>query len=162
MEFCGVKWGKVGNSKEYFFGEYRFTLDDKNRFFIPAKFREKLSLFGRILVLTRGLEKCLLLYPREEWINLTEKIGKLPFTSSEARKFSRYLFSGAYECEIDSQGRISLPAPLKKYAEIKKDIVIIGVGERIEIWGKEEWDKYTKEVEKEIEEIAGRLKEYGV
>ncbi|MCD6219091.1 division/cell wall cluster transcriptional repressor MraZ [Candidatus Calescamantes bacterium] len=144
------------------YGEYKFTLDDKNRFFVPAKLREKLLPLGKRLILARGLDKCLLLYPLEEWKTLVQKVSHLPFTLPEARQFTRHLFSGAYECEIDSQGRIPLPQHLKEYAGITREIVIIGVGDRIEIWSKDKWEKYFQKTDASIEEIASHLKEYEI
>ena len=149
-------------NKNGFYGEYKFTLDDKNRFFIPAKLREKIISIGKRIILARGLDKCLLLYPWEEWKSLLEKASNLPFTLPSARQFTRHLFSGAHECEMDSQGRISLPQYLREYASIEKEIVIIGVGRRIEVWSKERWEEYFKKTDSSIEKIASNLKEYGI
>lgn len=144
------------------YGEYNFTLDDKNRFFIPAKLREKLIPFGKTFILARGLDKCLLLYSLNEWETLSQKVSRLPLTLPEARQFTRHLFSGAYECEMDAQGRVPLPQYLKEYAGISREIVIIGVGDRIEIWSKDKWEEYFHKTDTSIEDIAANLKEYEI
>jgi len=160
--YCGVKWIRVGNKRVGFYGEYFHQLDEKNRFFVPAKLREKLSFFGKKLILSRGLDRCLFLFPQSEWESLEEKASTLPLTTKEARQFTRHLFSGAMECELDGQGRISIPQNLKEYAGIEKEIVIIGVSNRIEIWASERWSQYFKEVDRNVEDIASRLDEFGI
>ncbi len=148
--------------KEIFFGEYHYTVDEKNRVFIPSRLRERLNRYGKFLILLRGLDRCILIYPESIWEDLSQKIQELPLTSREARQFSRYIFSGTYQCEMDSQGRVSLPGPLKEYAGIDKEVVIIGAGNRVEIWGKEEWDEHFREMGDKIDDIASRLEDYGI
>ncbi|MBA4494256.1 division/cell wall cluster transcriptional repressor MraZ [Paenactinomyces guangxiensis] len=134
-----------------FMGEYRHSIDEKGRIIVPAKFREGL---GHAFVITRGLDSCLFAYPRSEWTQLEQKLKALPFTKADARKFTRFFFSGACEVELDKQGRILLPANLRDFAKLEKDCVIIGVSTRIEIWSKELWEDYYASSEESFNEIA--------
>ena len=140
-------------------GEYQHKMDNKGRVIIPAKFREEL---GDNFVATRGLDNCLFVYPMNEWNTLKDKLTSLPITSKEARSFVRFFFSGATECELDKQGRISLPANLRNYADLNKKIVIIGLGSRIELWAEEKWDNYLDSAEESSEEIAATMEELGI
>lgn len=140
-------------------GEYQHTLDAKGRLIIPAKFREEL---GQGAVLTRGLDNCLFLFPAPEWESLETKLKTLPLTKSDARQFVRFLFSGATECEIDKQGRISIPPNLREFAVINKDAVVIGVSSRIEIWSTEKWESYVGLAEASFEEIAENIVDLGI
>ena len=142
------------------YGEHRHALDGKNRLFIPAKLRGTFQEDG-MLVLSKGLDGCLFLYTREEWQSLEAKTKSLPLTGRDARAFTRYLFSGASLCAIDTQGRIPLPQTLKEYAHINRDVVIIGVSNRIEIWAKEKWQEYSKQTEN-VEDIAAKLEGFGI
>ncbi|HHY36558.1 MAG TPA: division/cell wall cluster transcriptional repressor MraZ [Firmicutes bacterium] len=137
-----------------FMGEYRHTIDSKGRLIIPVKFREGL---GPSFVATKGLDSCLFLYPREEWSNLEQKLKALPFTRADARAFVRFFFSGATECEMDRQGRILLPPNLREYAGIEKDVVVIGVSNRVEVWSEEGWRAYSSKAEQAYEEIAEKI-----
>ncbi len=140
------------------YGEYHHTLDEKDRFILPAKFREKIkTLSNKKLYLTRGLDGCLFLYSYNVWKKLEEKLNSLTFTKQEVRFFNRLYFSGAVEVSIDSQGRVSIPSYLKEFAGIKKEIVILGVGERIEIWAKDKWEDFYVNNRKRFEEIAEKL-----
>ncbi|MFY9175656.1 MAG: division/cell wall cluster transcriptional repressor MraZ [Peptococcia bacterium] len=139
-----------------FTGEFQHSIDDKGRLIMPAKFREML---GESFMLTKGLDGCLFVYPQAEWRNLENKLKNLPFTNKDARAFARFFFSGASECETDKQGRILLASNLREYAQINKDVVIIGVGTRLEIWSKEIWAGYSNEVEGNYEELAEKLVE---
>lgn len=134
-----------------FMGEYRHNIDDKGRLIIPAKFRERL---GDSFVITRGLDRCLFAYPRSEWTQLEQKLKTLPFTKADARKFTRFFFSGACEAELDKQGRIHIASNLREYARLKKECVIIGVSTRVEIWCKEQWEEYYCNSEESFNEIA--------
>lgn len=135
-----------------FMGEYEHTLDDKGRLIMPARFREELGLR---FVVTRGLDRCLFVYPLSGWTRLVEeKLQALPLGKTEARAFVRTLMSGATECELDKQGRIMLPANLRAYAGLEKDAVVIGVSSRVEIWAKDEWEKYSSAAEASFGEIA--------
>ena len=119
-----------------FKGEYNHTVDAKGRLIVPAKFREAL---GETFVVTKGLDGCLFLYPNEEWAIIETKFRELPLTTKDARKLSRFFFAGAADCEVDKQGRILLPAVLRDFAAIGKEVVLVGVLNRVEIWSKERW-----------------------
>ncbi|MBP3766375.1 MAG: division/cell wall cluster transcriptional repressor MraZ [Bacilli bacterium] len=136
-----------------FMGEYNYTIDDKGRLTIPSKFREKL---GSNFIVTRGLDKCLFVYPKEEWDNVISKYKELPNTK-DARAFMRFFLSGADQNDFDKQGRINIVSSLKSYANLTKDCVIIGVNERIEIWDKESWNKFITDNEENLSDIAEKL-----
>ncbi|MBC9783244.1 division/cell wall cluster transcriptional repressor MraZ [Heliobacillus mobilis] len=135
-------------------GEYQHTIDPKGRLFMPAKLREAL---GEKFIATKGLDGCLFVYPPEEWRRLEEKLKGLPFTRADARSFQRFLFSGASECEVDKQGRILLPSHLREHSALEKDVVIIGVGTRVEIWSAERWREYNDKAAATYEEVAEKL-----
>jgi MraZ protein len=140
------------------YGEYTHTLDDKDRFILPAKFREKIkAIKKRRFYITRGLEGCLFLFSGETWDTLEEKLKSLSFAKQQSRFFNRLYFSGAQEVEIDIQGRVAIPSYLKEFAQIKKEIVIIGVADRIEVWDKKKWDEFYQENKKRFEEVAENL-----
>ncbi len=119
-----------------FIGEYEHSVDTKGRVIMPSKLREDI---GDTFILTKGLDGCLFAYSQREWTNFEEKLKTLPLTNKNAREFVRFFLSGAIECEIDKQGRFLIPSNLRNYSKLDKEIVIIGVGTRIEIWNKEEW-----------------------
>lgn len=137
-----------------FIGEYSHSVDDKNRISMPSKFRHNLS--GGC-VITRGLDHCLWVYPKEEFGLLAEKISDLPITQKNARSFSRLMLAGAVEVELDKSGRIVLPKYLLEFAKIKSKISINGVYNRIEIWPEEEWHNFKTEMENNSEDIAENL-----
>jgi len=145
----GRKWGIL-----MFMGEFKHVLDEKKRLIIPSKYRDEL---GSTFILTRGIDKCLFLYSNEEWNCLTAKLRTLSFTKKDARNFLRFFLSGATNLEFDKQGRVVLPANLLEYAEIQKDCVIVGVGERVEIWSKENWDKFYEDNASDLSDIAEHL-----
>lgn len=120
-----------------FMGEYQHSVDEKGRMIIPSKFREAL---GVNFVLTRGLDNCLFVYPASEWSLLEQKLKSLSLMKADARAFTRFFFSGATECNLDKQGRVNIPANLRQHAQIKKETVVIGVSNRVEIWSKEKWN----------------------
>ncbi|NPV26568.1 MAG: division/cell wall cluster transcriptional repressor MraZ [Firmicutes bacterium] len=142
-----------------FMGEYQHSIDPKGRLIIPARFREAL---GDRFIATKGLDNCLFLYPLSEWQVIEEKLKTLPFTKADARAFVRFFFSGATECEVDKQGRILLPGNLREFARIERDVVIIGVSTRVEVWSKEEWEKYSQQAEQSYEEIAEKIVDLGI
>ncbi|WP_027963097.1 division/cell wall cluster transcriptional repressor MraZ [Halalkalibacillus halophilus] len=142
-----------------FMGEFQHNIDTKGRLIVPSKFREGL---GQTFVLTRGLDKCLFAYPLDEWKILEEKLKKLPLTKKDARAFTRFFFSGAIECEIDKQGRINVPSPLRNYATLDKECVVIGVSNRVELWDKEQWDAYVEESEDSFAEIAENMMDFDI
>ncbi|OGD42245.1 cell division/cell wall cluster transcriptional repressor MraZ [Candidatus Azambacteria bacterium RIFCSPLOWO2_02_FULL_42_10] len=140
-------------------GEFKHNLDSKNRLTIPAKLRMEL---GEKPVLTRGLDGCLFVYPNRDWQLFSEKMNNLPLGYKKARDFKRFMLSGAIEIEIDEVGRILISDSLKKYAKLEKSIVIIGVQDRIEVWGENVWNKYIAESEKSSGDIAEGLSEFGI
>jgi len=142
-----------------FIGEYGHNLDDKGRLAIPTKFRTSLKSGA---VVTRGLDNCLFLYTKEAWRALAEKLAKLPISKANTRAFSRLMLSGAMEVGLDNQGRIILPEYLRKYALMKKKIIIAGLYDRLEIWDEENWQKYKTTTEKGSKEIAEALGELGI
>lgn len=123
------------------YGEFQHTLDAKGRLIIPSKFREKL---GDTFILAKGLDTYLYGFPFPEWEKLVTKLEELPFNDEEYASFSRFLFSGASECEIDKQGRILIPPIHREYAKFDKDVAVIGVGNRMEIWDKNTWQNYNR------------------
>ena len=135
-------------------GEYHHNIDDKGRLIIPSKFRNEL---GNQYIITKGLDKCLFVYSIDEWNKLVKDLNTLKFTKKNVRAFERFFVGGASLNEFDKQGRISITSPLIHYANINKECVIIGVNERLEIWDKEELDKFIKENENTLEEIAEDL-----
>lgn len=141
-----------------FYGEYEHSLDNKGRLIIPSKFREvsKENYIEKFFI-TRGLDGCLFMFPEDEWKAQEAKFKSLSFTKAEARKFNRIYFSGACEAVPDKQGRILFPKYLKEFAGIKRDIVIIGVSNRIEIWSREKWNEFYKSSKDRFEEISEGL-----
>ncbi len=140
-----------------FMGEYNHTVDTKGRLIIPAKFREAL---GEEFVVTKGLDGCLFIYSEEEWKNIEEKFRNTPLTTRDARKFSRFFFAGAATCELDKQGRILIPAVLREFAGLEKDVVLAGVFNKIEIWSKDRWmDEGNYD---DMEEVAEHMAELGL
>lgn len=137
-----------------FIGEYRHTLDDKGRLSIPAKFRASLAHGA---VVTRGLDRSLFLYAREEWDKVAAKIIALPIGQSDTRAFARLMLAGAMEADIDKSGRITLPEYLRQYASMGKSAVITGLGDRLEIWDEASWNAYTTMTENAGNDIAERL-----
>ena len=142
-----------------FIGEYSHNLDDKGRMAIPAKFRRELA---KGAVVTRGLDNCLFLYTKTEWAKLAEKLAALPISQSNSRAFSRLMLAGAMDVELDKQGRVILPEYLRKFASIKKTLVVAGLYNRLEIWDEELWNKYKNQTEAESGTIAEKMGELGV
>ncbi len=142
-----------------FMGEYQHNIDMKGRMIVPAKFRDEL---GERFVVTRGLDTCLFVYPMDEWKILEEKLKKLPLTKKDARAFTRFFFSGAVECEVDKQGRINIPQPLRTYASLDKECVVIGVSNRLELWQADLWNTYMTESEESFAEIAENLLDFDI
>src|SRR3990167_1105374 len=128
-----------------FYGQYEHSLDTKDRVIIPSKFREIFKEhYAEKFFITRGLDRCLFVFTDEDWKVQERRFRDMPFTREESRKFNRLYFSGAAEVLCDKQGRILIPSYLKEYAEIKQDVVIVGVSDRIEIWAKEKWEEFFK------------------
>jgi MraZ protein len=140
-----------------FMGEFNHTVDIKGRLIVPSKFREQL---GDEFVVTKGLDGCLFVYPNEEWKNIEDKFRNVPLTTKDARKFSRFFFAGAASCEVDKQGRILIPTVLREFADLSKDVVSVGVLNRIEIWSKDRWlDTNTYD---DMDEVAEHMAELGL
>lgn len=137
-------------------GEYRYLIDDKKRVSIPAKWQGEL---GKKVIITRGLDGCLFLYSQKEWKKLVEKISKLPLGQRDSRGFQRIMLSGAMEASIDTLGRVLVPDYLKKYADLKKKVVIVGLYNHAEVWDEEKWEEYQSKSEKEVGDMAERLSE---
>lgn len=142
-----------------FIGEYNHTLDPKNRVIMPSKFREQL---GDRFVMTKGLDNCLFIYSSEDWSIVEDKLKGLPMTNKDARAFVRFFFAGASECDLDKQGRMVIPNYLKEHANIDKELVIIGVSTRIEIWSKEEWNKFNNDANISYEDVAEKMSQLGI
>lgn len=140
-----------------FMGEYQHSIDDKGRLIIPAKFRDAL---GQSFVVTRGLDNCLFVYPEKEWSAMEQKLKALPLMKADARAFTRFFLAGATECELDKQGRVNIPGNLREHAGLDKDCVVIGVSSRVEIWSRENWDKYSQVSEESFNEIAEKLVDF--
>lgn len=140
-------------------GEYRHTIDEKKRLAIPSKWRKQL---GKDAVVTRGIDNCLVLYPMKEWGTVSDKLGKLPASQLEARGFARIMLAGAAEVMFDGLGRILIPEYLKDYALLKRNVVITGLYNRLEIWDEHRWSSYKQTVEKGIGDFASKLKELGI
>ena len=140
-----------------FMSQYNHTIDAKGRVIIPAKFREKL---GDSFVITKGLDGCLYGYAEAEWKSFEEKLGTLPITNRDSRQFTRFFLAGAATLEVDKQGRILLPANLREFASLEKDVVLVGVGTRIEIWSKENWE--NMDADQDMESVAASMETFGL
>lgn len=140
-------------------GEYEHSLDVKGRLIMPSKLREDM---GEKFIITKGLDGCLFGFSQNEWLSFEEKLKTLPLTNKNARDFVRFFLSGAIECEIDKQGRFLIASNLREYANMEKDVVIIGVGTRLEIWNKEKWKQYNSEENISADEIAENMTMLGI
>ena len=137
-----------------FIGEYHHTIDEKGRITIPSKFRDGL---GDSFIVTRGIENCLFVYSLNNWNEICDKLNLLPFTKKDARNFIRFFMSGATTVELDKQGRINILSPLISYAGLKKDCVIIGTGDRLEIWSNDAWEEYFNSTKDNMSDIAENI-----
>ena len=140
-------------------GEYEYKMDAKKRLPMPARLREQLGLR---VVGTRGLEGCLFVYPTSTWSEVAQKLMQAPQGQAASRRFTRLLLSGASEMDLDGLGRILIPENLKSYAELEKNVMVVGAGNRLEIWSKEKWEHYKNRTEKEVGEMAEKLGELGL
>ena len=140
-----------------FMGEFNHTIDTKGRLIVPSKFRE---LLGDEFVVTKGLDGCLFVYPADEWKIIEDKFREVSQFSKEARKFARFFFAGAASCEVDKQGRVLLPAVLREFAGLEKEVVLAGVLNHIEIWSKDRWENAASY--EDMEEIAEHMAELGL
>lgn len=140
-----------------FMGEYNHTIDAKGRLIIPSKFREAL---GDQFVVTKGLDGCLFVYDNKEWTAFEEKLKSLPLTNKDARQFVRFFLAGAMQAEVDKQGRILVPGNLREFAGLEKEVVLVGVASRVEIWSRERWENAASY--DDMEEIAEHMAELGL
>lgn len=140
-----------------FMGEYNHTIDEKGRLIVPSKFREEL---GNEFVVTKGLDGCLFIYANPEWQELEEKLKSLPLTNKNARIFARYMLAGAAQVELDKQGRILLPQNLRTFAGLEKDVVLLGLASRIEIWSREKLDESSENID--MDAIEANMGELGI
>ncbi len=140
-------------------GEYLHTLDSKKRLSLPAKFRKEV---GKKVVITRGLDSCLFMYPQKSWDKIAEKLATLPVGQADTRGISRFILSGAVETEVDGAGRILMPDFLKDFADLKSRVVLAGVSDRIEIWNEKTWEEYKRRIEKGADQMAEKLGDLGI
>ena len=150
----GGKWG----AKVMLMGEYNHTIDAKGRLIVPAKFRE---ILGDEFVVTKGLDNCLFVYPNDEWQKFEEKLQTLLLTNKNARQFTRFFLAGAASVEVDKQGRILLPSVLREFAGLEKDVVLVGVASRIEIWSRDRWNESISTYDDDMDEVAANMESLG-
>ena len=154
VEQNGGKWG----AKVMLMGEYNHTIDAKGRLIVPAKFRE---ILGDEFVVTKGLDNCLFVYPNDEWPKFEEKLQTLPLTNKNARQFTRFFLAGAASVAVDNQGRILLPSVLREFAGLEKDVVLVGVASRIEIWSRDRWNESISTYDDDMDEVAANMESLG-
>ena len=140
-------------------GEYEHSIDTKGRLIMPAKLKEDI---GEKFVITKGLDGCLFVYSQSEWKLFEDKLRAFPLTNKDARALVRFFLAGAMECEIDKQGRFLIAANLREFAGLEKEVVVIGVLNKIEIWSKEKWLKYSEEENNNADEIAEKMANLGI
>ena len=138
-------------------GEYEHSLDVKGRIIMPSKFRDDI---GDKFIVTKGLDGCLFAFSKEEWKKFEEKLSTLPISNKDARSFTRFFFAGAIDCELDKQGRFLISANLREFAEFKKDVVIVGMNSRVEIWSKEKWEDCNNNLS--ADDIAEKMEMLGI
>lgn len=139
-------------------GEYSHALDDKGRIIIPARLRDDLDSH---FVMTKGLDGCLFLYPMVEWNKLEERLKALPLTNASARAFQRLFLAGAQDVELDRQSRVTIPPRLREYAGVNKDVVLVGVSNRVELWSLESWQTYQTQAQAGYEDVAEKMVDFG-
>lgn len=139
-------------------GEFNHSLDAKKRMALPATFRREL---GKKVVITRGLDNCLFVYPTKTWGKVSDKLSGLSMGQSDSRGFSRFMFAGAVETPVDSMGRVLIPDFLKNFAGLKTKVVVAGVNDRLEIWDEDRWKEHTERIEKQADALAQKLGEIG-
>lgn len=142
-----------------FISQYFHSLDAKGRLIIPSKYREELDEEARLTV---GLDHCLFIFTGEDWKALVSKLNAIPLSNRNGRKFARYLLSNAFPCELDKQGRMVIPAVLREHAGLEKDVVLAGVGNRIEIWDKNAWAQSIAYDDEDMDEIAANMEDLGI
>lgn len=149
----GTKWGTVGS---LFKGEHHYSLDEKGRVVLPPIFRRAL---GATVVVTRGLDECIFVYSPQEWARFEKRLRGLAINK---RDFVRFILASAEDVDLDRQGRMTLPAHLRQYAKIERDAVVVGVINRLEIWGKENWQKYLQKAQAETPRLAADMEELSI
>ena len=140
-----------------FMGQYNHTVDTKGRLIIPSKFREQL---GEEFVVTKGMDGCLFVYANEDWAAFEQKLTSLPLINKEARKFARFFLAGACGVEVDKQGRILIASNLREFAGLDKEVVLVGVGSRIEIWSLEKWE--SMDFDDDMDDISAAMESLGL
>jgi MraZ protein len=153
VDYSGIKW------KNMLIGQYEHTIDNKKRLALPARFRGEL---GDKVIVTKGVENCLVVYTEKEFMIMSEKLSNLTISQPEARSFTRTMLAGAMEVSLDKLGRILVPDYLKKYAGLNKNVVICGLSNRLEIWDAQSWADWTKEAEKGVSDIVSKLGGLGI
>lgn len=160
MEESGRKWNKPQSEvKPLLIGEYEHSIDVKGRLIMPSKLKEDI---GEKFVITKGLDGCLFVYSQDEWKTFEDKLRTFPLTNKDARALIRFFLAGAMECEIDKQGRFLIPGNLREFAGLEKEVVVIGVLNKIEIWSKDKWLKYSEEENNSADEIAEKMSNLGI
>ena len=145
-----------------FRGRYEYTIDSKGRVSVPSKFREILNQqYDDRLVIT-NYDHCLVAFPYQEWSLMEEKVKTLPTLSKDTRAFLRFFYSSGIDCEIDKQGRLLIPQSLRDYANLQKDVILVGEGKKIEIWAKERWEEVVKRAQEEFDQISDTLASLGL
>lgn len=142
-----------------FLGEYRHNVDSKGRLAMPARFRSGLA---EGLVITRGLDPCLHVYPKSQWLPLAERLSELPMSEPAVRGLRRNIFTGAFACEMDKQGRILIPPALREYAGLDGDVVIAGLNNYIEIWAASRWEQELPRIQSGVSSLAEQLSNLGI
>lgn len=145
--------------KRLLIGEYEHSIDTKGRLIMPSKLKEDI---GEKFVVTKGLDGCLFVYSQTEWKTFEDKLRAFPLTNKDARALVRFFLAGAMECEIDKQGRFLIPGNLREFAGLEKEVVVIGVLDKIEIWSKDKWQKYSEEENSSADEIAEKMSNLGI
>jgi MraZ protein len=141
-----------------FIGEYEHTLDEKKRVSLPKQFRAGL---GKSMVITRGLDNCLFVYPKKNWQKIAEKLDRLSFAQADTRGFNRFILSGAAEVEVDAAGRILIPDHQKDFAQLGRNVVFAGVSDRVEVWDSEKWKTYKAQIVSKADQMSEKLGEIG-
>ena len=142
-----------------FIGEYRYNADAKGRVSVPAKFRDEL---GEKFVMTKGLDQSLFVFPEAKWETFVRQLDTLPISNDKARAFTRFILSGATDIEMDKQGRMLIPQHLREFAKIEKELLVIGVGSRAEVWSQQAWDNYISQDNLDYDELAKQLEDLGI
>jgi transcriptional regulator MraZ len=161
VDNCGKLWENCQYlwKTKMFIGEYQHSIDIKKRLSLPAKFRKEL---GSRVIVTRGFENCLVIYTKQRWEKVMEQLENLSTGRAETRKFTRAVLGGAVEVSLDKLGRVLLPDYLKEYAGLKKDVIICGLSNKLEVWDSEKWETYRKKAELDIDKVAENLPELGI